>query len=83
MPTRCNATAATAMAGMCHRYSVIAPALPRATTRQTRRRCAHRWIDPAATTNALDIHTHCIARTSVGGDTLDTRSAPVTTSDTS
>lgn len=71
------------MATMCHRYSVIAPALPAATTAQTRGRRAQRPTAAAAAANAHDIQTQCIASTTVGGATLDTFSAPVTTSETS
>ena len=35
-------------AGMCHRYSVIAPELPIAVNHHTRGRCAHRLIAGAA-----------------------------------
>jgi hypothetical protein len=73
----------TAIAGMCHKYSVIAPPLPTATARHTRGRAAQRRIGPAAATNTHDIHVQCSASNNVGGDTLDIRSAPVTTRETS
>src|SRR4051812_28488100 len=42
-----------------------------------------RRITPAAATNANDIHVHCSASNSVGGETFETRSTPVTTRETS
>ncbi|KUH88851.1 hypothetical protein AU186_19810 [Mycobacterium sp. GA-1999] len=82
-PARCRENAAMAIATMCQRYSVIAPPFPIATTYQTRGRSAHRRIAPAQPMKTADIQVQCNASSSVGGDTFDRCSVPVTTSEIS
>jgi hypothetical protein len=57
--------------------------LPTAIARQTRGRAAHRRIALAVATKANDIQVQCNASRKVGGETFDTRSVPVTTSERS
>ena len=58
---------------MCHRYSVIAPELPIATSHHTRGRCAHRAIAGAAAIATAHIMTACPASSADGGVMLGSR----------